>query len=482
MTNWTVQKIKEEAELIEGSNHRASKGQNPYNLFTAWKMSENDHTKMFLALMRYRDASGRYALLNSFLNRFAKGRDKMIHYQNISDVNILFNPRYKNDTANSFIDGLITFTANKKRIAVIVENKIYDAPDQPNQISRYIEHMTKDEGVDVNNVWVFYMTGDGSKEVEEQSYGCDAGTDIGRRFVPLAYNSDIINWLKSDILEARIYPEALTSVVRSYVESLEKDLFAEDNSDNQRMDKLCNSLIGHHNLKKVTMEQCNTLYAFRKAVAEVRNQMREDIANGSAEDMHVVDNLYAIVRKVIQKLEQLAFGVFEESTAILLNEHWKGELKKHGGVRWTVAHRGVGGDNGFLQVRLGNEWESAHWEWMPVSTAKMFTDTEYTLELHVERNVALANKWREHLRSNALMLPQWADLGKDGTRTVLRYRIETPKPIAQMKEAELKELLESIYLKKLNYLCRMLVNEFGAKFPELEVEIEEVLYEDDTFE
>ena len=459
MTNWTVQKIKEVAELIEGSNLRASKGQNPYNLFTAWKMSENDHTKMFLALMRYRDASGRYALLNSFLNRFAKGRDKMIHYQNISDVNILFNPRYKNDTANSFIDGLITFTANGRRIAVIVENKIYDAPDQPNQISRYIEHMTKDEGVDVNNVWVFYMTGDGSKEVEEQSYGCNAGTDIGRRFVPLAYNSDIINWLKSDILEARIYPEALTSVVRSYVESLEKDLFAEDNSDNQRMDKLCNSVIGHHNLKKVTMEQCNTLYAFRKAVAEVRNQMREDIANGSAEDMHVVDNLYAIVRKVIQKLEQLAFGVFEESTATLLNEHWKGELKKHGGVRWTVAHRGVGGDNGFLQVRLGNEWESAHWEWIPVSTAKMFTDTEYTLELHVERDVALANKWREHLRSNADMLPH---LGKDGTRTVLRYRIETPKPIAQMKEKELKELLENIYLKKLNCLCRMLVNEFGA--------------------
>ena len=462
MTNWTVQKIKEVAELIEGSSHRASKVQNPYNLFTAWKMSENEHTKMFLALMRYRDASGRYALLNSFLNRFAKGRDKMIHYQNISDVNIQFNPRYKNDTANSFIDGLITFTANNRRIAVIVENKIYDAPDQPNQISRYIEHMIKDN-VDVNNVWVFYMTGDGSKEVEEQSYGCDAGTDIGRRFVPLAYNSDIINWLKSDILEARIYPEALTSVVRSYVESLEKDLFAEDNSDNQRMDKLCNSVIGHHNLKKVTEEQCNTLYAFRKAVAEVRHQMREDIANGSAEDMHVVDNLYAIVRKVIQKLEQLAFGVFEESTATLLNEHWKGELKKHGGVRWTVAHRGVGGDNGFLQVRLGNEWESAHWEWIPVSTAKMFTDTEYTLELHVERNVALANKWREHLRSKSVMLPQSADLGKDGTRTVLRYRIETPNPIAQMKEAELKELLKSIYLNKLNnYLCRMLVNEFGA--------------------
>lgn len=462
MKNWTVEKIKEMAESIESARSRVSNRQNPYNVFTAWKMSENEHTKMFLALMRYRDASGRYALLNSFLNRFAKGRDKMIHYQNISDVNILFNPRYKTDTANSFIDGLITFTANGQRIAIIVENKIYDAPDQPEQIRRYINHMTEDEGVDVNNVWVFYMTGDGSKEVEEQSYGCDAGTDIGRRFVPLAYNCDIINWLKSDILEARIYPEALTSVVRSYVESLEKDLFAEDNSDNQQMDKLCNSVIGHHNLKKVTMEQCNTLYAFRKAVAEVRNQMREDIANGSAEDMHVVDNLYAIVRKVIQKLEQLAFGVFEESTATLLNEHWKRELKKHGGVRWTVAHRGVGGDKGFLQVRLGNEWGTAHWEWIPVNTSKMWTDTEYTLELHVEGNVALANEWRNHLQNNAILLPKDATLGKECTKTVLRYKIKTAKPIAKMKETELKELLKSIYLEKLYYCCRMLVNEFDV--------------------
>lgn len=462
MKNWTVEKIKEVAESIESARSRVSNRQNPYNVFTAWKMSENEHTKMFLALMRYRDASGRYALLNSFLNRFAKGRDKMIHYQNISDVNILFNPRYKTDKANSFIDGLITFTANGRRIAIIVENKIYDAPDQPEQIRRYIEHMTKDEGVDVNNVWVFYMTGDGSKEVEEQSYGCDAGTDIGRRFVPLAYNSDIINWLKSDILEARIYPEALTGVVRAYVESFEKDMFAEDNSDAWRMDMLCNSVIGHHNLKKMSEEECFRLYAFRDEVAEVRHQMREEIANGREQNMRALENLYKVCRRLIQKIEQLAFGKFEECTATLLNEHWKGELKKHGGVRWTVAHRGVGGDKGFLQVRLGNEWGTAHWEWIPVNTSKMWTDTEYTLELHVEGNVALANEWRNHLQNNAILLPKDATLGKECSKTVLRYKIITAKPIAKMKETELKELLKSIYLEELNYCCRMLVNEFDV--------------------
>jgi hypothetical protein len=41
MTNWTVQDIKDVAEVIEGSNHRASKDQNPYNLFTAWKNNKN---------------------------------------------------------------------------------------------------------------------------------------------------------------------------------------------------------------------------------------------------------------------------------------------------------------------------------------------------------------------------------------------------------------------------------------------------------
>ena len=465
MKNWTAEEIKKVAENIESARSRVSNRQNPYNVFTAWKMSENDHTKMFLALMRYQNASGRYALLSSFLNRFAKGRDKKIHYQNISDVNILFNPRYKTDKANSFIDGLITFTVNGQRIAIIVENKIYDASDQPEQIRRYINHMTEDEGVDVNNVWVFYMTGDGSKEVDVKSYGgnCeDDSVDIGRRFVPLAYNSDIVDWLKNDILEARIYPEALTSVVRAYVESLEKDMFAEDNSDAWRMDMLCNCVIGHHSLKKMSEEDCFRLYAFRDDVAEVRQQMREEIANGREQNMRAVENLYEVCRRQIQKIEQLAFGKFEECTATLLNEHWKRELKKHGGVQWTVAHRGVGGDNGFLQVRLGNEWGSAHWEWIPVSTAKIFTDKEYTLELHVEGNVALANEWRSHLQNNAILLPKDAALGKDCTKTVLRYKVKTAKPIAQMKETELKELLNSIYLEKLNYCCRMLVNKFGA--------------------
>jgi hypothetical protein len=227
------------------------------------------------------------------------------------------------------------------------------------------------------------------------------------------------------------------------------------------MDMLCNSVIGHHNLKKLSEEECFRLYAFRDEVAEVRHQMREEIANGREQNMRAVENLYEVSRRLIQKIEQLAFGKFEECTIELLNEHWKKELKKRGGLQWTVGHRGVNG-KGYLQVRLGNEWGTAHWEWIPINTSKMWTDTEYTLELHVEGNVALANEWRNHLQNNAILLPRDAVLEKDCTKTVLRYKVKTAKPIAQMKETELKELLKSIYLEKLNYCCRMLVNEFGV--------------------
>ena len=134
---------------------------------------------------------------------------------------------------------------------------------------------------------------------------------------------------------------------------------------------------------------------------------------------------------------------------------------------------GIGGVNGkgYLQVRLGNEWGTAHWEWIPINTSKMLTGTEYTLELHVEGNVALANDWRNHLQKKAILLPKDASLGKNCTKTVLQYKIRTDKPIAQMKEAELKDLLKSIYLKELNYLCNMLVNKFGGVSDSLQEEL-----------
>ena len=437
-----------------------AKHQNPYNVFTAWRMSENDHTKLLLALLRYQNSNGRYPLLTGFLNRFAKGRDKMIHYQNLSDVSIRFNPRYDEGVKHSFMDGLIIFTAKGKRIAVIIENKIYDAPDQAGQIRRYITHMTEDERVILDNVWVFYITGTGTKEIDENSYHPNnesEATNIGRRFVALTYYEDILEWLKRDVLELRIYPESLTSVVRAYVESLEKDIFCEDATDRWRKDMLCNTLIGHHNMNKMTDRDFNSLYSFRNSVQEIR----KEIPNRDEQDIIAVDDLYGIIRDLIHDVEQMAFGEFERCSTEILNNRWKKELKKLKGVQWIAKHRGLRSDKGYVQIGLSTEWGTAHLEWIPISVREMCLGNEYHVELHVENDKVLADKWRDKLNSNAI-LPSIKNCnkGKVGTSKLLRYKCQTLKPIAKMSKKDLTAFLTTVYTQDLNFCCRMLVEQY----------------------
>ena len=453
--------IIEIANKIEGQRNK-SKHHLPYNVFTMWGMSENDHTKLLLALLRYQDSTGRYPVLNSFLNRFTKGRDKMIHYQNPSDVIIRFNPRYDKDDKHSFIDGLIMFSAQGKRIAIIMENKIFDAPDQEGQIRRYITHMTTEEHIALENVWVLYITGTGTKEIDECSYHPNdesEATNIGRRFITLSYYEDIIEWLKQDVLERRIYPESLTSIVRAYVEALEKDILCEDKTDTWRKDMLCNTLTrpGHYNMNKMTDRDFDSLYSFRDSVQEVRKEM----VNRDEKDIIAVNNLYGVIRDLIHDVEQKFFGEFERISTEILNSWWKKELKKYKVAQWIAKHRGLRSDKGFVQIGLSAEWGTAHLEWIPISAKRMCLGNEYQLELHIENDKALADKWREELNSNAILLPaNKCEKVKAGTSRLFRYKRQTSKPIAKMSKKELTEFLTGVYTKELNYCCRMLVEHF----------------------
>ena len=72
-------------------------------------------------------------------------------------------------------------------------------------------------------------------------------------------------------------------------------------------------------------------------------------------------------------------------------------------------------------------------------------------------DVDLAEKWRKCLLKDT-------DLSKKvGTKkVVLRYKFQADNPIAQMKEEELKEFLNRIYLGELKECCRMLIDLYKA--------------------
>ena len=463
-TNNLKLNILETARRIDVVRNK-TKRHSPYNVFTAWGMSENDHTKLLLALLRYQDSMGRYPLLNSFLNRFTKGRGKMIHYQNPTDVAIRFNPRYDKDAKHSFIDGLISFSAQGKRIAVIIENKIFDAPDQEGQIRRYITHMKEEESIALENVWVLYVTGTGTKEIDECSYNPDEegeATNIGRRFVTLTYSKDIIEWLKQDILELRIYPESLTSIVRPYVESLEKDIFSKDKTDTWQKDMLFNTLtgLGRRSINKMTDRNFDCLYSFCESVQEVRKEMTN--ANSDEKDICAIDNLYGVIRDLIHDIEQQVFGEFESLSTEILNEKWKKELKKFKGAKWMAKHRGLHSDKGFVQIGLSAEWGTAHLEWIPINAKSICSGNEYQLELHVENDKIVAEKWREELERNAILLPVGnCKKVKAGSSRLLRYKCQSAKPISKMSKMELTAFLTKVYTEDLNFCCKMLVEHFN---------------------
>ena len=421
-----------------------------YNPFAMLNLNENGHTKMLLSFLAYRDLKGQYPVLQSFLSSFAKGRDKMIHYKRPSNVELQFSTCLDTDR----IDGLITFEAGGKKHAVIIENKIFDAPDQPGQVRRYIAGVVEHKQVSLENIWVFYITGDGNKVVDRDSYDTQneaADTCIDGRFVTLSYSNDIAQWIVDEVVNAGIYPEQLTAVARVYTNYLLKHLFCFDAKLTEQ-NRLLAILKLSKDMKKWKREEIEGLYNMQKEISSLRRNNTEN--NNIDIDRESLDFFYNTLSSLLNRLEELAFGEFERITANFLNTHWAKEMKK-AGTEWRVAHRAVAGQNGYVQVRCVDSWGSAHLEWSNISTADMMCGTKYHLQLHVEGDKLQAQEWKKDLESMPLLLPQNAKLCS--TSRVMKIEVNTTTPISQMNEETLKKFIKGIYTNEMAMACSLLV-------------------------
>lgn len=428
-----------------------------YNVFESWRMNENDHTKLLLSLLRYQDQNGQMPVLYSFLKRFARGCGKMVS-KRPDKVEIVFSPKFTDGKNCSFIDGLVLMTVGKSRLAFIIENKIYDAPDQNAQIRRYIGHIKNNHHVDLDKIWVFYLTGDGSKTVSINSYDRydeNEETNIGQHFSELTYSEDIVRWLTEDILLLRTYPESLTSVVRTYLDFIISEFSTTTDESDATEKVMLHSLNLPTELRKMSQQDIEKLYTFQDQVKQLRNNMRngQNDAEAAATD---IENLYGVVCQSVRTVERTAFNRFEKMSAEILNEQWKQELRRDK-LSWMVRHRGLAGDKGFVQIALTDEWGTAHMEWCEINAAAMFCKTQYTIELHVESNKPLAKKWHEDLKNNTSLLPANREKVNNGTSRVFRYVVNTPKPFAAMGEPALRKFLQELYCQQLNYLFKTLI-------------------------
>lgn len=434
----------------------------PYNPFAAWKMSENDHTKYLLSILRYHDAHGNYPVLADFLSRFTDGKGSMNNYTNPKNVRIEFSHKIPLGEFNKqgFIDGLITFDDNNEKVGIIIENKIHGACDQTNQVRNYISHLRNQNDIKLENIWVLYITSDGIKVVSKESYKKEneaEKTNIGNRFIEINYKEDITEWLQNDILNNGYYPESLTSIVRTYFNYLRNDLFC-DYLDINLQNKFLEEFDIPTNLNELKPGDWEKLIS-------LRNNVGINDADASI-DTTILDG---VLSSIFERITVLAFDKFERISIEILNKHWAKELKEND-VTWQASHHSILG-NGYLQFRLVNERGSAHIEWIPISVRSMLFDTEYTITLHCEgtRNQKLQQDWKEKLKSN---LPTDSKIKIKGRGCSLK--VESKKSLASMSESELDAFLTELYTKTFEYPISLLVHDFnvykdkGSEVKELE--------------
>lgn len=417
----------------------------PYNPFAAWKMSENDHTKYLLSILRYHDADENYPVLADFLLRFTEEKGVVINCTCPKNVKIEFSHKTSSGKFNAqgFIDGLITFDDdNNEKVGIIIENKIHGACDQENQVRNYISHLKPN--IRLENIWVFYITSDGIKMVSEESYKKeleDKGTNIGNRFIEINYKEDITEWLQNDILNNGYYPESLTSIVRTYFNYLRNDLFCDDIDINWQ-NKFLKEFDIPTNLNELMPGDWEKLIS-------LRNNVGINDADASI-DTTILDG---VLSSIFERITVLAFDKFERISIEILNKHWAEELKEMGITTWQASHHNIL-TSGYLQLRLVKERNSAHIEWIPISIHSMLFENNYTITLHCEGNShkELLNKWIGELE------PKRPANGKI-VRRGCSLKIESSKPLAKMSESELEAFLTKLYNETFKHPISLLVRD-----------------------
>lgn len=256
------------------------------NLIDQLHINENAHSRVLMHLLSYRDEEGKYPILSSLI-RYIKDNLCMNEFGRIN----IKSPIFTQEKAR------IDLWVRDENYAIIFENKIYNAIDQEEQLSRYIE-ITKNYHHDENNIFVVYLS-QYPKEPEQQSWG-KYRDSFKSRYINLCYCNHILNWLKDTVLPSIRYKELyLQTAIIQYIDYLE-GLFTLRNIDkpmNMELDKLIEKeLTQNKNEKesiKILQERIDSFNAIISQMHHLLNKYRERIFDGwRKETVRIFPDLY----------------------------------------------------------------------------------------------------------------------------------------------------------------------------------------------
>jgi hypothetical protein len=171
----------------------------PFDVLNSLGIHENNHSRLLCELLKHNNK----ALLTYFVT-------------NVLGIDIEFGGDVEIEALKYNIDILI----NDNTKAIIIENKIYWAKDQYNQILNYIKTVVGKKAIPRKKIYVVYLTSDGKKKIK--NLGDEDGKkelkeleDSGR-FKQVNYRDNILPWL-STIAESNCNLNVYISYLESHI-------------------------------------------------------------------------------------------------------------------------------------------------------------------------------------------------------------------------------------------------------------------------
>lgn len=236
----------------------------PYhiNIIDELHINENAHSRILYKLLQFTDTKGEYEILSS-----------LVHYMQEKSHADSFDIIQVKSPIITQEESRIDLWVRDVDYAIIFENKIYNACDQDNQLSRYIE-ATISKGYDVNRIFVVYLSSSGQKP-DDQSWGGYKGP-FRDRYINLSFRDDILIWLLNDIIpNLRKKDYFLQSALDQYVDYLQ-GLYYKRNYENKMIMNLDNFIIEHFNLDSLhnDAEKAGVLQEKINEMSEVLEKMK----------------------------------------------------------------------------------------------------------------------------------------------------------------------------------------------------------------
>ena len=207
-----------------------------FNLLDEVRANENAHSKILAKLLAYKEGDN-YPFLNSFF--------QFIGFDDLCKV--IDKPEIKAEKER------IDISIKDKKYAVIIENKIHNAPEQKKQVDRYVEIVGAKYSQD--KIFVLYLTHNGghpslyslSKEIKQE---------LKDNYKAINYKNDILPWLEQNILpNCKFQHSMLISGIQQYIDHL-KGMFKTRENMNKMNEQLKNELEEKFDLiKEISLEE-----------------------------------------------------------------------------------------------------------------------------------------------------------------------------------------------------------------------------------